>query len=36
MFLMFINSIPFEGFPFLQLNGYEFHWNGYFWEYVGW
>ena len=28
----YVNSIPFEGLPFLCVNGYEFHWNGNFWE----
>ena len=33
--LDFVNSIAYDGFPFLCVNGYEFHWNGFFWEYVG-
>ena len=34
--LDFVKYIPYEGFPYLWVNGKEFHWNGYFWEYVGW
>ena len=30
----YVNSIPFDGLPFLLVNGYEFHWNGNYWEYV--
>ena len=30
----FVNSIPYNGMPNLEVNGYRFHWNGYFWEYV--
>lgn len=30
----FVNSIPFNGMPNLEVNGYRFHWNGYFWEHV--
>ena len=33
--LDYVNSITYEGFPYLWVNGYEFHWNGHFWEYVG-
>lgn len=32
--LDFVNSIAYDGLPFLWVNGYEFHWNGFFWEYV--
>lgn len=32
----FVNSILYEGFPYLWVNGKEFHWNGFFWEYNGW
>ena len=30
--LDFVNSIPFDGLSYLWINGYEFHWNGCFWE----
>ena len=30
--LDFVNSIPFNGLSYLWINGYEFHWNGCFWE----
>ena len=28
----YVNSIPFDGFPFLIVNGYEFHWDGHSWQ----
>lgn len=28
--LNIVNYIPYEGFPYLWVNGKEFHWNGYF------
>jgi len=34
--LDYVNSIPFNGLSHLWVNGYEFHWNGHFWEYLGW
>ena len=30
----FVNSIPYDGMPNMEVNGYRFHWNGFFWEYV--
>ena len=33
--LKFVNSIPFDNLSHLVVNGYEFHWNGYWWEFVG-
>ena len=32
--LSYVNSIPYDGLPFLWVNGYEFPWNGNFWEYL--
>ncbi len=34
--LEYVNNLSFDGLPHLWVNGCEFHWNGYFWEYVGW
>ena len=31
----FVNSIPFNNLSHLVVYGYEFHWNGYCWEFVG-
>ena len=33
--LKFVNSLPFNNLSHLVVNGYEFHWNGYCWEFVG-
>ena len=33
--LNFVDSIPFDNLSHLVVNGYEFHWNGYCWEFVG-
>lgn len=30
--LDFVNSISYDGLPNLEINGYSFHWNGWFWE----
>ena len=33
--LDYVNSIQYDGFPTLWVQGKVFHWNGFFWDYVG-
>ena len=30
--LEYVNEIPYDGRPYLWINGLDFHWNGFFWE----
>ena len=32
--LDFVNSIEYDGLPFLWINGYDFRWNGCYWEFI--
>lgn len=31
----FVNGVPYDNLSHLVVNGYEFHWNGCCWEFVG-
>ena len=30
--LKYVNEIPYTGKPYVWVNGFDFHWNGNFWE----
>lgn len=30
----FVNTISYNGLPYLMVNGIEFRWNGYYWEMI--
>ena len=32
--ISYVSSIPYEGLEHLVVNGYRFHWNGKFWQYI--
>ncbi len=32
--LEYVNNVPYNGLPYLWVNGFDFHWNGYFWELI--